>query len=614
MESNGASLRACYLKNSEQGLEAGLGLYTKGHRSNDEVVLVTPLVLAITPMTVLQDPLVGPLFGKLFADGLVDDRHVMMLYLMVQRAFGDSSFWAPYLKILPADFGTSVFFSEDEMLELKGTSLYNATIIQKASLSKQFTEKVKPTVEVILSSLNCPTREVFLEDYLWANFIFWTRALTIPCPHSLIYPQAAPVPVSLLQQKTMEMRDQTVDADRQTSGPSEDTASCEPLCVPSGCLTSRQEEATKEGDADEAQTSNIPFTGSELIDFKPEGERCKQGLAASVEAEVNGHSEDHSPTMVEGLVPGIDFCNHAFQGQALARWEVDGPDGLVTGVPNSMYLVIGSGSDVSPDTEITIYYGNKGNEELLYLYGFVLQDNTDEYLMVHFSVQALERRECPEAKSQLLEHQELPLRWLLPRSILGGGYLNEHLSKESTSLQTPSEDKSQLAHGYSWSGHRKPPTGVKFQVFPEDMMGALRIIAMTEEQVLGVQTLLEELAESSQRFPSAEDVQAAVWEVCGDLGALQLLQDLLTSRVMALEEGTGPEDDDSLLLEKHYQGQVEAERKKQLGSAYEGDEDFMKNNMLSRNKRACVLYRKGQKQLARQLLQEVEYALDRWIS
>ncbi|KAL3690680.1 hypothetical protein R1sor_004331 [Riccia sorocarpa] len=608
MQSNGASLRGCYLKNSSQGLEAGLGLYTTDCCSNDDVVLVTPLVLAITPMTVLQDPLVGPLFGKLFADGQVDDRHVMMLYLMVQHALGDSSFWAPYLKMLPTNFGTSVFFSEDEMLELEGTALYNATRIQKASLSRQFEEKVKLIVEMILESVNCPTRDVSLEDYLWANFIFWTRALTIPCPHSLVCPKAAPVPVSLLQQKK-EMGDQLVNADRQSSDSSQNKTACEPLPVSRSSVKVPEEIAPKEDEAEEAKPgTDIPFSDSGVGDIKVD----TQGLLTPADAEMDGQSEDHPPTMVEGLVPGIDFCNHAVQGQALARWEVDGPDGSVSGVPNSMYLVIGSGSVISPDTEITIYYGNKGNEELLYLYGFVLEDNPDEYLMVHFPVQALEKGECSEAKSQLLEHQELPLRWLLPRAILTEGYLNEQLNKESKNLENSLEAKPQF-HGFSWSGDRKPPPGVKFQVFPEDMMGALRIIAMTEEQVLGVQQLLEELAESSKRFPTAEDVRAAVWEVCGDLGALQLLHDLLTSRVMAMEEGTGPGDEDTLLIEKHSRAQVEAERKQQLGSAYEGDEDFIKNNLLSKNKRACVVYRKAQKDLARQFLQEVEYALDRWI-
>jgi len=65
------------------------------------VLMVTPLYLAITPMTVLQDPELGGLYGKLMkgaeeGEGEVDDRMLMMLFLLIERARGQSSFWAPY--------------------------------------------------------------------------------------------------------------------------------------------------------------------------------------------------------------------------------------------------------------------------------------------------------------------------------------------------------------------------------------------------------------------------------------------------------------------------------------------------------------------------------------
>ncbi|BBN13163.1 hypothetical protein MPTK1_6g01360 [Marchantia polymorpha subsp. ruderalis] len=613
MQVNGAVLKSCYLKPSAQDAEAGLGLYTRGYCSNDEVLMVIPLVLAITPMTVLQDPLVGHLFGTVFADGQVDDRHVMILYLMVERALGCSSFWEPYLNMLPKKFGTSVLFSEDELLELKGTSLYNATKLQKAALGQQFTEKVKPIVESILESVQCTRREVTMEDYLWANFIFWTRALTIPCPHSMVCPPTVPTPVSSLYQKKQEMTE-TMGVDSSvfdslrldSEGHKQHSfSSTSPQILES-------ENALQESERDEEQNGyklSLPVNGVSLS--KKGDENYQHVQEPPPDFQESGDCQVRPPEMVEGLVPGIDFCNHAVRG--VARWEVDGSDGSITGISNSMYLVTGPKS-ISANTEITICYGNKSNEELLYLYGFVLDNNPDDYLMVHFPIQALEDGECPEAKSQLLENQELPLRWLLTSSILQGGYLSERCNKDSKPFDCTSEVKEHPAYRFSWSGQRKPPPGVRHQVFPEDMMGALRIIAMTEEEIQGVQNLLEELSESSQRLPSTEDVKAAVWEVCGDVGALQLLQDLLTSRVLALEEGTGPEYLDSDLLAKHRQAKADLEKNLQQGSVCEGDNDLMNPDLLSRNKRACVVYRKGQKHLATQFLKEVEYALERWIS
>lgn len=62
--------------------------------------MVTPLILAITPMTVLQDPLLGPQYCRLFEEGDVDDRLLIMLFLLIEHARGESSFWAPYPSIL----------------------------------------------------------------------------------------------------------------------------------------------------------------------------------------------------------------------------------------------------------------------------------------------------------------------------------------------------------------------------------------------------------------------------------------------------------------------------------------------------------------------------------
>lgn len=64
------------------------------------VLMVTPLILAITPMTVLQDPLLGPQYCRLFEEGGVDDRLLIMLFLLIEHARGESSFWAPYPSIL----------------------------------------------------------------------------------------------------------------------------------------------------------------------------------------------------------------------------------------------------------------------------------------------------------------------------------------------------------------------------------------------------------------------------------------------------------------------------------------------------------------------------------
>ena len=125
--------------------------------------MVTPLTLAITPMSVLQNPEFGEAYGKLFEEGEVDDRLLVILFLMVERLRGSCSVWAPYstmpckeiyfcilrckggihsfltcfryFDVLPTSFGTPLWFTEKEIQEIKGTNLFNATKIQVSIIS-----------------------------------------------------------------------------------------------------------------------------------------------------------------------------------------------------------------------------------------------------------------------------------------------------------------------------------------------------------------------------------------------------------------------------------------------------------------------------------------------
>lgn len=103
----------------------------------------------------------------------------------------------------------------------------------------------------------------------------------------------------------------------------------------------------------------------------------------------------------------------------------------------------------------------------------------------------------------------------------------------------------------------------------------------------------------SQGVAKDLDIRTAVEQVCGNRGALQLLVDLLTSKMMEINEGTGPEDADDKLLAKDKQARLQP-----TGGLVNSE------GLLSENKRACVIYRKGQKLLCRLFLQGAESALD----
>ncbi|XP_075475199.1 uncharacterized protein LOC142505938 isoform X2 [Primulina tabacum] len=86
---NGVELRACDIKYCGSG--KGFGVFSSDV-APDAILLVVPLDLAITPMRVLQDPLLGPECRAMLDEGGVDDRLLIMLFLIVER-LRNNSYW-----------------------------------------------------------------------------------------------------------------------------------------------------------------------------------------------------------------------------------------------------------------------------------------------------------------------------------------------------------------------------------------------------------------------------------------------------------------------------------------------------------------------------------------
>ncbi|XP_024018961.1 uncharacterized protein LOC21407386 isoform X2 [Morus notabilis] len=551
LQVNGVQLRGCKIKLCDSN--KGFGIFFVNDVSSDGVLLVVPLNLAITPMRVLQDPLIGQECRGMFEEEEVDDRFLIILFLTIERLRRNSS-WKPYLDILPNTFGNPLWFSDDELSELKGTTLYRATELQKRNLLSLYDDKVKSLVKKLLTLDGGSEREVCFEDVLWANSVFWARALNIPLPQSFVFPQI---------------------------------------------------EGTEYGSSSIEKSTNLS-TNNCLGEFV-KGMDEKRYQLYEVDSQVNGEtstSAQGETVWVEGLVPGIDFCNHDLK--ATATWEVDGT-GSITKLPSSMYLLSAGQSPFQMDKEITISYGNKGNEELLYLYGFVLENNPDDYLMVHYPVEAIQNIPFSDSKAQLLEAQKAEMRCLLARSLLDHGFFPQGVRKD----EQDDKHKRDQVSSYSWSGQRKIPSYVNKLIFPENFLSTLRTIAMKEDEILKVSALLEELVGSEEeRPPSDTEVRAAVWEACGDSGALQLLVDLLNIRITELEEHSGTEDSDTDLL-KRAEVFESGEQYIIRESKASGDtDDSAEGYLISRNKWSSIVYRRGQKQLTRLFFKEAEHALE----
>lgn len=199
---------------------------------------------------------------------------------------------------------------------------------------------------------------------------------------------------------------------------------------------------------------------------------------------------------------------------------------------------------------------------------------------------------------KLIEMQKAELRCLLPKSLLDSGFFG-------TSTSSAEDDnKKSASHfsSYSWSGQRKVPSYLHNNVFPQEFLSTLRTIAMQEHELEQVASLLGEVGSSEDTEPSDAEIRSAIWEVCGDHGALGLLGDLLRVKMAELEEGTGTEASDDQLLEKLDSSDPEDSLS---SSAEENNKTKSKANI-----RSCIVYRRGQKQLTRLFLREAEHLLE----
>ncbi|XP_028552395.1 fructose-bisphosphate aldolase-lysine N-methyltransferase, chloroplastic [Dendrobium catenatum] len=290
LQVNGVELRCCTIKSC--GPNKGFGVFTSCVPSEDGVALVVPLDLSITPMRVLQDPYTGPRCRAMLEEGDVDDRFLMILFLTVERLRPNSS-WKPYLDMLPTTFGNPLWFTEDELGELKGTTLYRASVLQRKNLQALYDDKVKALVDELLrgDERSESPRDVQFEDFLWAYSIFWTRALNIPFPRSYVFPES--------------FGDQSNN----------------PACHTGHCGAFKAEMA------------------GETTDDRSGGTCRDNSILFCKESSVDTSSSKAGETVwVEGLVPGIDFCNHGLK--PAATWDVD-QMGSLTGIPSSMYLLLG---------------------------------------------------------------------------------------------------------------------------------------------------------------------------------------------------------------------------------------------------------------------------------
>jgi len=118
-----------------------------------------------------------PVLKHLFKEYPLSESNKFALFLVFEKNVNPSSRWKPYLDSLPRNFSTTLFFSQEDLKELKGT--YALKFIERRNQSLK--EKYKEISEVILTDFRLAfTEETLTEsEFFWGISIVFSRAMSV---------------------------------------------------------------------------------------------------------------------------------------------------------------------------------------------------------------------------------------------------------------------------------------------------------------------------------------------------------------------------------------------------------------------------------------------------
>ncbi|KAK0138345.1 Histone-lysine N-methyltransferase setd3 [Merluccius polli] len=157
--------------------EEGYGLRATRDIKAEELFLWIPRKMLMTVESA-KNSVLGPLYSQdriLQAMGNV----TLALHLLCERA-SPSSAWLPYVKSLPADYDTPLYYEEEEVRHLLGTQAVQDVLSQYKNTARQYAYFYK-VVQTHPTASKLPLKDSFtFDDYRWAVSSVMTRQNQIP--------------------------------------------------------------------------------------------------------------------------------------------------------------------------------------------------------------------------------------------------------------------------------------------------------------------------------------------------------------------------------------------------------------------------------------------------
>ncbi|XP_038822922.1 actin-histidine N-methyltransferase-like [Salvelinus namaycush] len=155
----------------------GFGLRATKDIKAEELFLWIPRTMLMTVESA-KNSVLGPLYSQdriLQAMGNV----TLALHLLCERA-DPSSPWLPYIKTLPGDYDTPLYYEEEEVHHLLSTQAIQDVLSQYKNTARQYAYFYK-VIQTHLTTSKLPLKDAFtFDDYRWAVSSVMTRQNQIP--------------------------------------------------------------------------------------------------------------------------------------------------------------------------------------------------------------------------------------------------------------------------------------------------------------------------------------------------------------------------------------------------------------------------------------------------
>ncbi|KAJ8411800.1 hypothetical protein AAFF_G00154380 [Aldrovandia affinis] len=157
--------------------EEGYGLKASRDIKADELFLWIPRKMLMTVESA-KNSVLGPLYSQdriLQAMGNV----TLAFHLLCERA-DPTSFWLPYIKTLPGEYDTPLYYEEDEVQQLQSTQAIQDVFSQYKNTARQYAYFYK-VIQTHPNASKLPLKDAFtFDDYRWAVSSVMTRQNQIP--------------------------------------------------------------------------------------------------------------------------------------------------------------------------------------------------------------------------------------------------------------------------------------------------------------------------------------------------------------------------------------------------------------------------------------------------